>query len=81
MWADLWHVAIYRSDAIEMPVTLRFATALGMVGPLYAGLGILAAIVWAATKKPNAAMWTLTTALLVALAFLSIGGVRMMSAE
>ena len=73
------HVAIDGDGARQMPALLRFGMALGMTLPVYGSTALVAAIVWARTKKPNTAMWTWTVMLLVVIAVLGVGGARMMA--
>ena len=78
-WADFWHVMLNRSFAHSLPATSRFVHALGLGGPFLVGSGIVAAIVWAITRRPNAAMSTWTILLFAGLTLLSIGGAQLLS--
>lgn len=79
LWAAFWQVTLDRSFTLSLPGTYRFVYALSLGGLPLVGSGIVAAIVWAITKKPTAAMVTWTVLLFLGLTFLSIGGVQILS--
>ena len=73
VWADFPHVALYKASATQMPVTARLGTTLGIALPVFLGSGLVGAVTWTLTRKPQRAMWVWTVALVVGVAFLSIG--------
>lgn len=79
LWAHLWQVAVNGPRARDLPFTVQFGTTLGMAAVPYLTTAILALVMWFFSKKPNAAMWTWTVALLIAMIALSIGGARGLS--